>query len=77
MTLSQRIDWGEVELRLQENRGKVQQVQVFTDSLAPELSKEIETALMGVAFSSQALAKKAKEAGLPTEIALLLEKESF
>ena len=77
LTLSQRFDWGEVELRLQENRGKVQQVQVFTDSLAPELSKEIETALMGVAFSSQALAKKAKEAGLPTEIALLLEKESF
>lgn len=55
LSLSERFPWGEVELRLSVNRGRVRGVQLFTDALRNELPAKVEEALLGAEFSGREL----------------------
>ena len=81
LSLSERFPWGEVELRLSADRGLVKEAQLFTDSLRPSLTEQVEQALSGLPFASRELAACLR--GLDgqdeqlEDLAALIEKEGF
>lgn len=81
ITLSERFSWGEVELRLQAERGALSQAQLFTDSLHSGLSELVETALPGLPLSSWEIARHLRQLDGPRQeledLAALVEREGF
>lgn len=55
-SLSTRFDWGGVELLFTLQAGTVSAVQVYSDTLDPELAGQLQTRLTGCPFQSRALA---------------------
>jgi len=77
LTVGDRFDWGEIQIRIRANRGVVSEVQVFTDSLEPGLAEGMEQALLGEPFASEALGNALLHKGFPKEAANLLISEHF
>ena len=80
LQLEERFPWGEVELRLSVDCGRVRQTQLFTDALHTGLADRVEQALLGQPFSSQSLAQALTEAGEQRELADLaawIQREGF
>lgn len=81
LAMQERFPWGEVELRLSVDRGRVRQAQLFTDALHTDLAELVEPALTGHVFSSRTLAQVL--ANLPgagievSDLAALVLREGF
>ena len=81
LVLEERFPWGEVELRLAADRGRVAQAQLFTDALHDDLAALVGPALTGQPFSGRTLGRALRALEGPqaelADIASLLEQEDF
>lgn len=57
-SFDERFDWGQIELRLQVEKGIVSAVQVFTDSMDHTLADSIKTALLNSEFEKTVIQKQ-------------------
>ncbi len=53
--VSERFDWGQVDIQFQVDSGQVADVAVYSDSLKPEVIQEIPEALKGIRYHNQAM----------------------
>jgi lipoate-protein ligase A len=55
--LSRRFDWGNIELLLDTDRGKIREVSVFSDAMDPSIADGIKTALIGINYRADEMAE--------------------
>ena len=65
---SDRFSWGEINLKLGVNRGKIETVRVWTDSMDWQLAKVLEQALTNLDFSIEKLIQAVNVAELKPDI---------
>lgn len=54
--MTERFDWGMMEVHLDVHKAHVEQVKIFSDSLHPEMIEELNGALKNVAYTKEAFA---------------------
>ena len=67
VSLSNRFDWGEVELQLSLKRGLISSLLCFTDANDPDLAERMVILLEGIAFKPTAILDVLKSAQSPEE----------
>lgn len=72
INLSERFDWGALELSLTVKAGRLDQVQAFTDAMDETLHLKIQSALAGTPFRADELAGRVASLGL-ADVARFLE----
>lgn len=55
--MTERFDWGMMEVHLDVHKGQVEKAKIFSDSLHPEMIEELNTALLNIAYTKEAFAK--------------------
>jgi len=59
--VSNRFDWGLVDIQFQVDSGKIKDVAVYSDSLVPEIIQSLPDALRGIRYNNQVIANKVGE----------------
>lgn len=68
--LVRRFDWGSIDLRIAVDRGRVQEVQVYSDALDADRISALPGALAGCAFSPEVIAARLEGTGCPEFVEL-------
>lgn len=55
LTCEQRFDWGQIQLNLQVEKGIIRSVCTYTDAMEHTLPEQLQTALIGLPFTPQAV----------------------
>jgi hypothetical protein len=55
--MASRFAWGEIELQLQVDKGRIETAAAFSDALATEPSAALPAVLQGIAFDTAAMQK--------------------
>lgn len=55
LTCEERFDWGQIQLNLQVEKGAIQAVTTYTDAMDHTLPEQLQTALLGIPFTAQAV----------------------
>lgn len=71
-----KFSWGEIDLRLTVRQGTVAEAAVYTDSMDWNLSREIETALLGCRFEAEAL-KAALPERVRADLSALIDEQNL
>lgn len=83
--LSNRFDWGQITLQLCINSGKIEDLNVYSDSMKPQLIQSITKYLKNIPYSKYSICEKLKksllfeesEKRIINDIILWLEKTDF
>lgn len=54
-SLEERFDWGQIQLNLQVKKGAIQALATYTDAMDHTLPQQLETALVGIPFTADAV----------------------
>lgn len=54
-SLEERFDWGQIQLNLQVKKGAIQALATYTDAIDHTLPQQLETALVGIPFTADAV----------------------